>query len=132
MLKGAVITNNGYVAVDQIGRGDEALMCLTDKPDCCNERPNRAGEWYFPDKTVVNIKGNRGNDANYFFRTRGNRTVFLNSVNSPSERGRFYCKVPDANGTIQTVYVNIGTSNSLHVLKVIYSLVQTLQWILVL
>ena len=38
-LKGAPIANNSYVDVDDIDEGDYALLCHTNKTNCC-EKPN--------------------------------------------------------------------------------------------
>ena len=96
--------------VDDIGEGDNALLCHTDKADCCTNMRGqvRAGEWYFEDMRV----GPLGNPTrnNLFYRNRGTRVVRLNLRGSPprSERGRFRCTVPDANNITQTLFVNIG------------------------
>ena len=112
MLKGAAIADNGYVDVDKIGQHDDALICRTNKTNCCRYSPNRAGHWYFPNGTRINDNTTNKNAGytDYFYRNRGNRVVRLNSFNNPLERGKFGCKVPDDTTKIQTVYVNIGTS----------------------
>ena len=113
MLKGASIANDGYVDPDQIGRNDDALICRTNKTNCC--RDMRGGEWYFPNRTQIDIQGNneKAKRTDFFYRNRESRVVRLNTINNPPERGQFYCVVPDANDRNQTVYVNIGMSKSL-------------------
>ena len=93
--------------VDDIGEGGDALLCHTNKSDCCYR--NRAGEWYYPDETNVGIKGYLPPE-NLFYRNRGQSVVLLNRCGNPAERGLFRCRVPDANNLLQTIYVNIGTS----------------------
>ena len=108
-LRGVAIANNSYVDVDDIGEGDNAgLLCHTNKTNCCGQRPNRAGEWYFPneDMKVEILALSPAN--NFFYRNRGQRVVRLNRRGSPSERGLFRCEVPNANNVNQTIYVNIG------------------------
>ena len=108
-LNGTVISNNSYIDVGSIGVGDNALLCHTNKHDCC-QWPNRAGEWYFPNRSVVSTLGwnqvYHGN--NYFYRNRGEGVVRLNRVGNPSEIGYFYCEIPDAGGVIQKLNVDIG------------------------
>ena len=106
-LKGQFIANDSYVDVDDIGSGGDALLCHTNKTDCCGELPNRAGEWYpgYSEDTVGTQR-----TSNYeFYRDRGPQVVRLNHRKgfSPA-RGRFRCEVPDANYNMQTRYINIG------------------------
>ena len=106
MLNGLAIANNSYVDVDAIGENETALLCHTDKPDCCG-KPNKAGEWYFPNETRVRIKGQ--SQDNEFYRDRGPQVVRLNRHNgSLTERGLFQCEIPDSSNMTQTVYVHIG------------------------
>ena len=108
-LNGTAIANNGYVAVDDIGEGDAAaLLCHTDKVDCCTDmmRQTRAGEWYFPNGTRV---GTFGGFQDEFYRNRGTQVVRLNRRQGTfTERGLFRCEVPDSDNVTQSVYINIG------------------------
>ena len=106
ILNGTEIANNSYVDVDDIGANENALLCHTDKHDCCREHPNRAGEWYFPNGTVV---GTGGASQDEFYRDRATQVVRLNRRQGTStERGLFLCQVPDSNHILQIVYINIG------------------------
>ena len=92
--------------VDDIGKDDDALLCHTDKRDCCGEYSNRAGEWYFPNGAKVGVEGISEDE---FYRDRGTQVVRLNLRQGTStERGLFRCEVPDSINVMQTVYVNIG------------------------
>ena len=109
-LKGAAIANNSFVDVDDIGDNNgNALLCHTDKIDCCPGN-TAAGDWYFPNESRVKsiIDNMRLKLASYFSRSRGTSVVRLIRVGAPTERGRFYCQVPNASGVIQTISVNIG------------------------
>ena len=80
-------------------------------------KENRAGEWYFPNNMISESVGTMDSNTeagrtSYFFRNRGDQAVRLVRVGAPSERGLFYCQVPDANDTVQTIYVNIGKKRS--------------------
>ena len=104
-LRGQSIANNSYVDVDDIGEDENALLCHTNKIDCCRY-PNRAGEWYFPNGTRVGIVGGSSDD---FYRDRGTQIVRLNHrIGSFTARGLFRCEVLDASGTNRRIYVNIG------------------------
>jgi hypothetical protein len=104
-LRGVPIANNSYVGVDDIGEGDDALLCHTNKPDCCHYIFNRAGEWYYPDGTRVGLKY----DYDEFYRNRGIGIVRLNHQQEIfTARGRFRCEVPDASSMNQILFVNIG------------------------
>ena len=93
--------------VDDIGRENEnALLCHTNKSGCCNVDLNHEGEWYSPNMSPVASQIEAGH--NDLFRNRGPSVVRLVRVGTPTERGRFYCEVPNASGVIQTIYVNIG------------------------
>ena len=107
-LKGVPIANNGYVDVDNIGENDAALLCHTNKIECC-DFPNRIGEWYFPCNKTMKV-GTLGDPArnNTFYRNRGPSIVRLNCRGNPSQRGCFRCEVPDANNVNQIIFVNIG------------------------
>ena len=106
--------NNSVISITEIGESDTSsttplqnsnsgLQCITDRMPCCRSPINRAGEWFFPNGTVIpgpNVP------AVTFYRNRGedNGTVNLNRVNNVmSPTGLFCCVVPDATGTSQTL-----------------------------
>ena len=96
------------MSIDDIGEDDGALLCHTNKTDCCGS-PYLIGEWYFPNGNQVQILGYaHRNASHYFYRNRGSQVVRLNRVMNPPERGRFFCKVPDSSGELQAIYVNVG------------------------
>ena len=111
-LKQASIANNSFVDVDNIGVDDDALLCRTDRTDCCGStmmNQIRTGEWHFPcnQESGVGTLGNPPrNDA--FYRDRGPSVVRLNRRGSPSERGCFGCELLNVNNVIQMIFVNIG------------------------
>ena len=105
-LNGEMIANDSFVNASSIGENDDALLCHTNKIDCCGTESNRDGEWYFSG-TPVGLKGNPAIDNN-LYRNRGDKVVRLNRRGNPSERGRFSCVVPNANDVEQTVFINVG------------------------
>ena len=105
MLNGQSIPYNSDTAVDirDIGTGDSALLCVTDRAGCCTGAA-RTGEWYYPDGQRVNIQG-AGED---FYRNRGDRIVHLNRVGSVlGPTGQYRCEVPDASGVTQNINITI-------------------------
>ena len=109
------IANDGYVnSYDMIQNGFP-LICHTNKMNCC--RDDQLGDWYYPNGiTVDSYTVNAGKRIPEFFaRSRSQSRVNLAAIGThglrtflgPSERGRFYCKVPDANDVNQTIYGNI-------------------------
>ena len=109
-LKGVSIPNDSYVDINDIGEGDNALLC------CCSK--SRTGEWYFPNGSQVEIQGTRKSHSNlnYFYRNRLDSThmpqsqqVRLNRIKHPPESGRFRCEVQSLSGnTLHEIIVIIG------------------------
>ena len=114
-LNGVTLPNNSLVEFDDIpdvsgGGGvadDSVLNCRTNLETCCNDtEPNvdaPVGEWYYPDGTPLSFDAGGAT----FRRTRGLMIVRLWRRDTPTERGRFSCEVPNAQNVNQTVYVNI-------------------------
>jgi hypothetical protein len=91
--------------MDRIGEGDHgALICRTDRVDCCGTIPNRYGQFYYPRGGQVLIKS----AGQGFYRNRGDQLIRLNrqeGVTSPA--GRYRCEIPDASGEIQNLYITL-------------------------
>ena len=90
------ITNNSIIFIAEIGESEDGLQCITDKMPCC-AHPNRAGDWFFPNGTVVytyyynyGLYQSRGYDGNITLNHRVSAAV--------SPTGLFCCTVPDARG----------------------------------
>ena len=123
-FRGVSIPNDSYVDIggfdDIRANGTKicdahALLCHTDKSDCCHtvqtlhgDRP--LGDWHFPNGTRVDsftLSLNHGHDGRYFARNRDLSVIRLYISGTPVERGRFRCEIPDANDVTQTLYANI-------------------------
>ena len=104
-LHGAVIPDNGYVAISDIGFNDStALLCITNHPGTPT-----SGNWFAPDETRVNLM-----DVPGVTRTRGSMVVRLMRTTGTAPEGICRCSVLDAASTPQTVYVglyNTGRGN---------------------
>ena len=103
ILHKQIYLNNSVVAINDIGEGDDALLCVTDKPDCCDIQDNKMGEFYYPDNTAVGYS-----NTNSLSRNRGTKVVRLNRRNNVlSPTGIYRCEVPDSTGTNRNIYINI-------------------------
>ena len=116
-LKGTVYPNNSVISITEIGETDiestsppqnsnNGLQCITDRMPCCRFGDAQAGEWFFPDGTVVPMSGppfyrNRGHDDGTVNLNRANTNVMMPT-------GLFCCVVPDATGANQTLCADIS------------------------
>ena len=105
-ILGANVTNDGYVALDDLTDEGGDLRCNTNKMDCCKN--TSFGDWYFPDNNTVTLTNNTGGS---FLGDRGPRFVRMYcaqcSMHHSPPRGRYRCTAPNATNVNQTFYVNI-------------------------
>ena len=96
--------NNSAVPLIDVGEGESALHCKTDKEDCCGTMPNRFGEFYYPSGVQVPIaKRQHG-----FYRNRGEQIVRLNRREGTiSPTGKYRCEVPNADDVIVKIYITL-------------------------
>ena len=75
-LNGVAYPNGSTVLRTDIGEGDTALLCTTNKITCCsNIHPEmRAGEFYFPNGTAVPIMFPAFSG---YYRNRGSQLIRL-------------------------------------------------------
>ena len=111
VLNGAVIPNNGFVLLDNIGESSNSLCCLTDNRMCCahSQSPNMdiLGDWYYPNGTgVANVGVMWG-----FYRNRGQSVVRLNRRRG-GVTGIYRCEIPDVTGLNQTMFIGVHTANT--------------------
>ena len=93
---GNQLANYSIVSLEEIGERESALICHTNSPGCC-ESP-RAGEWYFPNGSVVSIE----EDMNDFYRNKSCRAVLLHRKhNAMGPTGIYCCDIPGSiNGNL--------------------------------
>ena len=101
--------NNSVVAWTGIGKAAAALMCLTDKTDCCNSTKSRGNSnWYHPNgggSAVLPL----GDEA--YYQTYRKSSILLHRNGTvPTVTGVFHCDVVDNNGTMQRLYIGIYPS----------------------
>ena len=108
-LRGTIYQNNSLMALEDIGEGDNALLCMTDQIACCR-RPYvllSLGNWFFPNGTRV-----LSNDEQWdFHRTRGQSVVVLHRRRG-GEEGIYHCEIPDAMNVYQTIYIGVYTEST--------------------
>ena len=104
-LNGVVYTNNSAASLLEVGEGENALLCKTNRKECCGTPPNRFGEFYYPNGIKVPIaKQQQG-----FYRNRGENVIRLNrrdGITSPT--GKYQCEIPDASGSVQNIYMSLN------------------------
>ena len=101
MLRGELLPNNSAVALEDIGRDENALLCLTNHE--MSLYGNRVGQWYFPNHNQV--------PYHYFiengmFRNRGDGIVLLHRVSGGAE-GIYRCEIPNSNWELQSLFVRV-------------------------
>ena len=102
-----------HAVMDNIGEGDESLICLTDQPACCrpsyynNPIKKVRGNWFFPNGTRVVSTCFQWN----FHRTRDWMAVFLHRIRGGAT-GIYRCNVPDQNEEQLNLYVGLYTTNT--------------------
>ena len=98
LLNGIVYGTNSIVSLTEIGEGRNALLCITNKTDCCGgTEPKTTRQWYFPNGTQVKING----IGDSIYRDRGLSIVRLNRRhNTTSPTGVFRCIIPTSTGLI--------------------------------
>ena len=105
-LNGRMYSNNSHVSITEVGEGENALLCKTNKKECCSRVGNRCGAFYYPNEVEVpSKKYNHG-----FYRNRGDQVVRLHrrvneEVDSPT--GVYCCKVPDACEVEQKICIEL-------------------------
>ena len=103
------------MSLEDIGEGDDALLCVTEQTACCqppytDEMEPDIGNWFFPNGTRVpdeHVNVTSGLEWD-FYRTRGHSVVLLNRRKG-GENGIYSCKIPDALGVMQTIYIEATT-----------------------
>ena len=90
MLNNQTIASGGDMVITDIGEGSNALICMTDRTDCCKVLGNRRGEWRFPNGTLVD-RNSAGGDL---YRNRSTQQVLLNRRNNAlGPLGSYCCEV---------------------------------------
>ena len=96
--------------LEDIGEGDDALLCRTNQTACCNNRytgGHALGNWYFPNGSRV-PSGGREWDIS---RGRGQMVVHMHRRRG-GVKGIYRCEIPDTFGFIQTLYIGVYSART--------------------
>ena len=118
VLRDRPYQNNSIVMLEDIGKGDDALLCITNYTACCRpEDTGRTGtvlgNWFFPNRTrVPSDTVNETSDEEWdFYRTRGQMVVHLNRRRGGVE-GIYRCVIPAAMNVTQTKYIGVYSTST--------------------
>jgi hypothetical protein len=104
-LNGKLYPNNYLVNLEEIGEANKALVCLTNRIECCTN--GSQGDWYNPEDMIMPITTTKDDSTN-FYTSRGPSHIRLNKNNvNNSIFGIYYCEIPDSSGTDQRIYIGI-------------------------
>ena len=94
--------------LEDIGEGDDALLCITNQTACCQSKDgNASGNWYYPNGTRLHSAGGEWD----IYRTRGMMVVRMNRRRG-GEEGIYHCETPDAMNVIQTIYIGVYSAST--------------------
>ena len=105
-LKGTTYQNNSLVALEDIGEGGDALLCVTILTACCQY--SALGSWYFPNTTRVPSIVSRWD----FFRSRGRHMVVRLNRRRGGEEGIYHCEIHDSMNVFLAIYIGVYTANN--------------------
>ena len=98
--------------LEDIGEGDDALLCRTNQTACC--RPSDSGgngsaigNWFFPNGTRVPSSTGQLD----LYRTRGQMVVRLRRRRG-GEEGTYRCEIPDAMNVTQSIYIGVYSAST--------------------
>ena len=109
-LRDTTYQNNSLVILEDIGEGDDGLLCMTDISACCRlpyTGQRALGNWFFSNGTRVPSSGAQWD----FHRTRGHMVVLLHRRRG-GEDGVYRCVVADAMNVPQTIYIGVYTAET--------------------
>ena len=111
-LKNITYQNNSIVTLEDIGEGQDALLCITNQTACCRlpytgVNGSVLGNWFFPNRTRVSDSSNQSD----FHTTRGQMVVHMHHRRGGVE-GIYHCEIPDAMNLIQTIYIGVYSAST--------------------
>ena len=113
VLRGRPYQNNSIVMLEDIGIGDDALLCITNYTACCQFKETVLGNWFFPSGTRVpsdTVNETSGEEWD-FYRTRGQMVVRLNRRRG-GEEGIYHCEIPNAINVTQTIFIGVYSATT--------------------
>ena len=113
-LNGTTYQNNSIVILEDVGEGDNALLCRTKYTACCggdNEAVPAIGNWFFPNETRVPNVNELSHQQLDFYSSRGQMVVRMNRRRGGVE-GIYRCEIPDAMNVTQTIYIGVHSAST--------------------
>ena len=102
---GQVLANNSYIIDTKPEVSSAALVCHTDKPDCC--LTSNEGEWYSIESdgsiTVIFSK-----ELNVTRSDQGTISISHITDSIPTITGTLCCNIPNASGENQTLCIHFS------------------------
>ena len=111
LLDGQLYANKSVIELRNVFESSDdshSLMCVTPKRPCCGTRPNRHGEWFYPNQSTVSFS-ETGNS--FYITRRDDGTVRLHRrgfVLLTAAVGQYCCQIPNANDITQRLCVHFG------------------------
>ena len=96
--------------LEDIGEGDDALLCITNQTACCRPKDSGGsalGNWFFPNGTRVPSASSQWD----FHRSRGQMVVHMHRRGGGVE-GIYRCEIPDAMNVTQTIYIGVYSAST--------------------
>ena len=113
--------NNTVVPITGIGNhqanGGDPLVCATQCTPCCAIIPDRFGDWFYPNETVVPINGAGAS----LYRTRRDSDSANNVLGGAllncrfdvmGPTGIYHCVIPGADDVNQMLYIGLYTNTN--------------------
>ena len=99
------------MTLEDIGEGDDALLCITNNTACCSRAQvpgwGILGDWYYPNGTGVAYSA----DMYDFYRNRGQSVVRVNRRRG-GMNGIYCCEIPDTAGDDHTIYIGVYNAST--------------------
>ena len=108
-LRNTTYQNNSIVILEDVGDGDDALLCKTNQIACCRpENTSFLGNWFFPNETRVpsRFTNATSGERSDIYITRDQMVVRMNRRRG-GEEGIYHCEIPDAMNITQTIYIGV-------------------------
>ena len=104
-----ILTNNSYIYYANIFDGEEALKCVTDSDNCCND--SNVGNWTDGRERAVHQEADV---TTCLYVTRGYGEINLNRKSGciPDTSGLWRCDIDDSSEGMQSIYIYISNDNT--------------------
>ena len=101
-LRNTTYQNNSCVALENIGEGDDALLCMTNLASCCQS--SNEGSWFFPN-------GSKVYHFEDFNTSRGQMLVRLNRRRVRVE-GIYRCEILNSTNVTLTIFIGVYNASA--------------------